>query len=276
MEDINIKKEFIHPFQHIDGVEDVQTYINLLDFEESEQSIKAYKKESYELLSLKPGDSVLEIGCGLGTDARTLASQVGPTGRVIALDKSKRFLEVAAQRTDLPNVEFRHGDVNALDFEDNLFSACYSNRVFKYIENPLQAISEMARVTKKGGKIFIAEVDTESKMLIPHDEKIRSAIMSVTNRQFPQSRVALNISSYYDQCGLKKINTLIRLLSFDGWNKNSGFISQDTINLLNKAIKLGLISQLERDHYIQACEEAEKKGIFKIYGLLFLIVGEKA
>ena len=61
--------------------------------------LAAQKQQSTELLGLKPGMSVIEIGCGNGRDAEALAKLVGPTGRVVGVDASQELISQATERT---------------------------------------------------------------------------------------------------------------------------------------------------------------------------------
>ena len=76
-----------------------------------------------ELLAPQPGDHLLDAGCGAGADVFALAALVGPTGQVVGVDRSAVMVAQARERaagSGLP-VDFRVGDITALDFPDNTF-----------------------------------------------------------------------------------------------------------------------------------------------------------
>ena len=115
--------------------------------------LAAQKQRSTELLRLRPGMSVIEIGCGNGRDAEALAKLVGPTGRVIGIDASQELISQATERTaslGLP-LRFQVDDAHALAFPDNSFDAARVDRVLQHLNDPAQAVREMARVVRPGG-----------------------------------------------------------------------------------------------------------------------------
>ncbi|MEZ4571546.1 MAG: methyltransferase domain-containing protein [Thermomicrobiales bacterium] len=119
---------------------------------------------SYRMLDIKPGMAVLDAGCGTGDDARAMAGIVGASGHVVGLDTSTGILEVARARSEAIgiDVEFIQGDVTDLPFSDDTFDACRSERLLQHLESPVRGLQEMIRVTKPGGRIFLAEVDCDT------------------------------------------------------------------------------------------------------------------
>jgi SAM-dependent methyltransferase len=142
---------------NVDASDDPQARVRYLDIATSQ--FNEYKQESYALLALGPGMSVLDVGCGAGDDVRALAGIVGPTGKAVGLDLSSTMVEQARARArDLP-VKFVQGSVYELPFPDDTFDASRSDRVFQHLDEPLQALQEMVRVTKPRGRINVVDPD---------------------------------------------------------------------------------------------------------------------
>jgi SAM-dependent methyltransferase len=100
-----------------------------------------------------PGDSVLEIGCGMGRITRAIAERAGS---VIGVDVSEEMVSRAREAlAGVPNVEIRLGDGTSLaGMDDASFDACYSFIVFQHIPDPAVTcgyITEIGRVLKPGG-----------------------------------------------------------------------------------------------------------------------------
>jgi ubiquinone/menaquinone biosynthesis C-methylase UbiE len=94
-------------------------------------SIQAYKRHAYAALEVAEGGRVLDVGCGVGGDARAIAQLVGQTGHVVGLDFAESFLvEARRQSVDHATVEYRRGDAHALPCPDASFDAARSERVF--------------------------------------------------------------------------------------------------------------------------------------------------
>src|SRR5207248_281103 len=101
--------------------------------------------------SLTAGASVLDVGCGPGTISVDIAKRVAP-GRVVGLDASAAVIEDArAHAAGVDNIEFRAGDVYALDVDDGTFDVVHAHQVLQHLHDPVKALREMKRVCKPGG-----------------------------------------------------------------------------------------------------------------------------
>lgn len=121
----------------------------------------AQDSAGYLLPHLKPGMSVLDIGCGPGTITADLAARVTP-GPVTGVDQSGDVLNVAraeAQDRNLSNVSFATADVQKLDFPDNAFDVVHAHQVLQHVPDPAGALREMRRVCAPGGIVAARDAD---------------------------------------------------------------------------------------------------------------------
>jgi SAM-dependent methyltransferase len=95
----------------------------------------------------------LDSGCGTGALAFALAAHVG---RVIGADTNAEYLEAARERAP-ENVELVEGDATALPFEYGRFDIAGCIRLLHHVRRPELAVSELARVTRPGGRILVAD-----------------------------------------------------------------------------------------------------------------------
>lgn len=154
-------------WSNVDRMADPDWYLKYLDDISAMETMQAYKRGAFGMLAPQPGETLLDVGCGLGGDAIALAAQVGPTGRVVGVDNSERLIAEAAQRgaaSGLP-VAFRVGDIYALDFPDGAFDGCRTDRVFQHLERPDDALAELMRVTRPGGRIVVGDTDWETVLI---------------------------------------------------------------------------------------------------------------
>lgn len=108
--------------------------------------------------ALRPGERVLDVGCGTGVIARRAAEQVGPAGAVTAIDLSPEMIEVA-QATPAPatpSIEWRAGDAASLPFPDGAYDAVLCQMALMFMENRIAAVTEMRRVLKPGGRVVVS------------------------------------------------------------------------------------------------------------------------
>lgn len=108
--------------------------------------------------AVTPGQSVLDVACGTGVAARAAAQRVRDGGRVTGLDRNEGMLDVA--RRLAPEIDWRSGLAEALPFEDASFDAVLSQFGLMFFEDRVQALREMWRVLKPGGRLAVAVWDT--------------------------------------------------------------------------------------------------------------------
>jgi ubiquinone/menaquinone biosynthesis C-methylase UbiE len=125
------------------------------------QLLDVMKRKSIDMLRLQPGGSALDVGCGLGRDAELILGAVGSAGRVVGIDPNQDLVAKAIERTRamFPQPEFRVGDALALEFADDTFDACRTDRVLQHLHDPARAVVEMVRVTRPGGRASVIDVD---------------------------------------------------------------------------------------------------------------------
>ena len=103
-----------------------------------------------DLVDVRPGQRVLDVGCGPGPLTEVLVQRVG-TENVTAIDPSEPF--VAAARELLPGVEVSRGTAENLPYADGSFDAALAQLVVHFMKAPVTGLQEMARVTLAGGTV---------------------------------------------------------------------------------------------------------------------------
>jgi ubiquinone/menaquinone biosynthesis C-methylase UbiE len=113
-------------------------------------------------LDPRPGQRLLDAGCGVGEVARDLAAAVAPGGAVVGVDASAAAIAVATERGAGLPVTYAVGDLLALDFEDQTFDGVRTERVLQHLADPDAAVAELVRVTRSGGRVCLVDTDWES------------------------------------------------------------------------------------------------------------------
>jgi arsenite methyltransferase len=113
-----------------------------------------------EALAAAPGERILDVGCGPGFYVAELLEEVGPTGSVVGVDSSPPMLAVAQRRCQgRDNVDFREGTANSLPVKDGEFDAALCVQVLEYVAEATEALREMHRALRPGGRLVVWDID---------------------------------------------------------------------------------------------------------------------
>lgn len=111
---------------------------------------------------IQAGQRVLDVACGTGVLARAVARRVGNSGSIAGLDLNPEMLAVG--RRIAPRIEWTEGDAASLPFPDKSFDAVVSQFGMMFFPDRVQAIAEMKRVLKKGGRLAVAVFDSLERL----------------------------------------------------------------------------------------------------------------
>lgn len=137
----------------------------------------------WDLADIRPGMTVLDVGCGPGFATLDLARRVGPAGRVIAIDESPRFVEhlrARAGEAGFGNIETHVGDVQRLPIPLASVDAAYARWVLCFVPDPDAVIAGVAAALRKGGAFAVQDYYFYRAMRLgPPSEAFDRAIRAV-------------------------------------------------------------------------------------------------
>jgi ubiquinone/menaquinone biosynthesis C-methylase UbiE len=133
---------------------------------------QAFRRFVADQVGLHPGEAVLDVGCGTGTQALVAKEIVGEKGRVSGIEPSLEMVTYArrkAARRGL-SVDIQPGVIERLNYPDQFFDVILCIIVMHHMpdETKLQGIKEMARVLKPGGRLLVVDSNLQ---LLPSFER---------------------------------------------------------------------------------------------------------
>jgi ubiquinone/menaquinone biosynthesis C-methylase UbiE len=222
---------------------------------------------------LRPGERVLEVGCGTGVLDRWLARRTGRANRIMGVDINAYLLREAAmlvQREGLADtIEFRQGNAENLPFADEHFGVVMSSTVIQWADAD-RMLAEMVRVTKPGGRVAVIghAHDLPRWVNLPLPTELKHQIEAPGwggDDHHPLGCHEASLYQHIRQTGLTQVQMFPQFAAF-----NDPFRLQQL-----QASLLPTLSPEEADAWRAAVAQAEADGTFFIATPFHCVVGTK-
>lgn len=121
----------------------------------------------FDVAGVQPGDAVLDLGSGSGTDSFLAAVAAGPTGRVVGVDMTDAQLNKArrlAADTGVNTIEFREGHIERVPVDDEAFDVVISNGVINLSPDKPAVFAAAARALRPGGRLALSDIVTAEQL----------------------------------------------------------------------------------------------------------------
>jgi ubiquinone/menaquinone biosynthesis C-methylase UbiE len=200
-------------FQKVDRAEDFAVFSSCLTLVDSLPFFVECKHESYGLLGASPGRRILDVGCGLGSDAAALATLVAPGGSVVGVDGSRAMIDAAQEKhRGVEGLSFEVAEAAALPFDDASFDGCRIDRVLQHVADPAPVVREMVRVLRPGGVLVAYDNDWETLTVDSDDRQMTRAVLNAWCDRFPSGWIGRQLAALFVRAGLRDVDVAPKTL----------------------------------------------------------------
>ncbi|MBO8195080.1 methyltransferase domain-containing protein [Streptomyces oryzae] len=156
----------------VEAHRDTQALLAVLDAADEMPSAIRLRARSYELLSLVPDSTVVDVGCGAGRAVAELAER---GVHAVGVDPGPSMLAAARERW--PGAEFREAGAENLPFADGSVRGYRADKVFHVLQEPGRAVAEARRVLAPGGRIVLVGQDWDAIVIDSDDAALTRTIV---------------------------------------------------------------------------------------------------
>jgi len=263
-------------FQQTGQSVDTEATFRWLDRMDGNPLIQQVKRRMLDVCPVGAGDQVLDVGCGLGHEARRLAERVGPHGRVVGMDANAAMIAEARKRAvglALP-IAFEVGDAQHVDFPGSTFDLCRAERVLRYLDSPAAAVKEMARLARPGGSVLVFDFDSDQTVVDAPDPALARRMAEVLDAAVPQPWVGRQLFGLFKRAGLRDVRVIPHAICFPG---AAGFAVYQQLNrgTIDRAVQSGQVADDEVAAWWAALTRAAEAETFFSAVLGFIAAGRK-
>ncbi len=262
-----------HPFEDVDRSGVAPHLVAYLEAVAALPEVKAQHDAATAMLRPRPGERVLEVGCGLGADARELARAVAPDGSVTAVDVSEAMLDAARERHDGSAVTYERADVTSLPYDDATFDVVRVERVLQHVVEVRKACDEMARVLKPGGRLLVLDTDWGSLAIeAGDDDALIQRCLEHAQGRFIQPRAALRLRRLLTDAGLTDVDQRPTAFGYTRLHEAATLIP-----IVNDGIpaEADFVPRADRDAWFAALRKADEDGTFFTGWTAYTALGTK-
>lgn len=251
------------------GIRELARLLELRGQGEDQTTIRA---TYLDLLQIAPGERVLDVGCGTGVVTRAVATRVGPTGHVLGVDPSPTMLAVAREIAEREGVaeqiEFRVGDARALPVDDAAFNVVLAITALSHTTDAEQAIPELLRAVRPGGRVGVFDIDPESWIISHPDRALTRRISAAATDIITDGWLARRLPGLLEAAGLVDV----RVRAFTPVERDpTGYYGSLAPMRAAQAVQADAVSDEERERWLAALRAEQVANRF-LAGLTHLFI----
>ena len=265
-------------YGQVDDRPDVGTLIATMDDTADWQATRYLRDWERSRLSLRPGQCLLDVGCGLGDAALSLAEDLGARGEVVGVDASAAMIAGARGRAEGAKcrVRFAVGNALALAAPTGRFDVVRSERCLQWLTDPEAAVVEMARVVRPGGLVSLLDTDWSTFAIDVGDvelsRRVRDALR--VERRRP-SNIGSRLADVLRAVGLRPVDQTTATQTWDAWNPDESPAPDGCFSMSSLAddlVESGHLPAGDRERFVSTIHTAAREGRFSMALTMFAVV----
>ncbi|HEY3259080.1 MAG TPA: methyltransferase domain-containing protein [Pseudonocardiaceae bacterium] len=212
-------------------------------------------------LDLKPGQSVIDLGCGPSGILDLLSAAVAPTGRVVGVDANPYLIAQArdyADRAGLDNVEVLVADARHTGLPADSFDLVHARTLLATLPDPAEVVAEMVRLARPGGWVAGQEPDVECAICyprLPAWDRLRQIFRAGFDRLGADLLIGRRLTELYRQAGLQDIQVVVHAGAYPADHSRRTILPDLVSSLRPVVLEFGLSDEAELADLDQAVRQ---------------------
>lgn len=262
-------------FTNVDAMDRPADAIALIDALRVQPDIQEIVTLARGIIAPRPGDRVLEIGCGTGENLHVLTDLAAPGGSGVGIDSSAAMIAEAKMRASREGnrVEFRAEDATNLSLPDAAIDCCWIERVLQHVAQPQAILNEASRVLVPGGRLLILDSDWDTLTIDAPDKETTRALASLFSDSIPHGWIGRQLPRLCRAAGLRVTRNFSRAIfgsDIDLFLHGLGFSE-----VAKRAESRHLVPPLELAAWLSSLEEMAKRDELFYSVTMFGVCAEK-
>ncbi|MBG55779.1 MAG: hypothetical protein CL935_01445 [Deltaproteobacteria bacterium] len=235
---------------------------------EAEELEKSYKlpeivqqrNQTINKLSVKLGEQILDVGCGVGLLSYEIAKRIGDSGKLFGIDINLDMIRHANKRCkNLRNTKFSEANADNLPFKKEFFDAVCCTQVLLYVNDVPNVLREIKRILKPKGRIIIVETDWRGVVINSNYDSITSRIFSAWDATVPSPNLPVYLGPFLLNSGFCNID--VEAIPILNTEYTSSQFSHGMMKWISRnAVKKSAITREQSEIWLDDLDEKGKSG----------------
>ena len=253
-------------FGDVDATGHVDAYIGFLESVERWPHVVANRERSYQLLEVRPGDTVIDVGCGAGRAVDDLAAR---GAHAIGIDSSEQMLRTARQR--FPQCDFRLGSAELLPLQDRSVDRYRADRLFVHLKDPMAGLVEARRVLSPGGRIVLVESDLDYWAIDADDVAVTRAILTARSDALAQPWFGRRSRALLLDAGFEDVVVEVRTDVVTDYASLKAYLPSEVA----PSVSSGVLTKVQADAWLaEQARRGRTNRFFRVFAA-FLVSGRR-